>query len=582
MRFPSFEQIFKRAGKTFIRFPLAIVSAVLASLVTIYVVNDVPQTEDNLLINFILTAVLGIPLFTAISLMVEEKEWKSFLKPLPYLIGTILLVTYYFILPNDLDQAPRTVAYRYILYFLGVHLLVAMGPYWFSNKMGSFWQYNKTLFLRFLTAVLYSAVLFAGLAAALGAIDLLLGFDFDEVRYLQLFFIIAGIFNTWFFLSGIPESLAAFNKKMDYPKGLKVFTQTVLIPLVVVYLVILYLYIIKIIVQWQWPEGSVSILVLSFSVAGILANLLLYPIRNKPDHQWIKHFSKNYYRALVPLTILLLLAIGIRINEYGFTVERYFVLILGLWLAGIILYFIISKKRNIKVIPGSLCMLAFLISFGPWSAFSVSKKSQLNRMQTLLQKNEVAEKSFGVNDVDSISRDYRYDITSTLNYLEGTHGIDKKDAAKILGVAEISIWEKPSTEYENFGFSAGLRGSISIKQYDWLVNGIRIDKDDALESYKVSSMMVNVQIDSMSFHVSIDMNDNNGNAITISTDSLKALLFEEYGKQSWNIPPEIMVLQASNTRLSAKLFLRHIEWAEKDDKTILSDAQFDMLLKFKQ
>src|SRR5699024_3468757 len=172
-------------------------------------------------------------------------------------------------------------------------------------------------------------------------------------------------FNTWFFLAGIPDPIHKLDRIRNYPKGLKVFTQNILIPLVIIYMIILYLYMAKIITQWAWPEGWISILVLSFSIAGILANLLLHPLRNDIKYKWVKRFSKGYYWILVPLSILLLLAIWRRISEYGITVERYFVLVLGLWLTGIVLYFVISRAKNIKVIPASLCIVAFAISIGP-------------------------------------------------------------------------------------------------------------------------------------------------------------------------------------------------------------------------
>src|SRR5699024_7800906 len=170
----------------------------------------------------------------------------------------------------------------------------------------SFWQYNKTLFLRFLTAVLFYGVLFIGLVVALGSLELLFNISFDFESYLELFYIIGGIFNTWFFLAGIRDAIHKLDRIRNYPKGLKVFTQNILIPLVIIYMIILYLYMAKIITQWAWPEGWISILVLSFSIAGILANLLLHPLRNDIKYKWVKRFSKGYYWILVPLSILLL------------------------------------------------------------------------------------------------------------------------------------------------------------------------------------------------------------------------------------------------------------------------------------
>src|SRR5699024_5961323 len=110
-----------------------------------------------------LVSVLGISLFTATALVGEKKEWPLSLKWGVHAIGATLLLFYYIMLPEDATTTAQLHGYRYVLYFIGVHLLVAIGPYWTTNEIDSFWQYNKTLFLRFLTAVLFSGVLFIGL-----------------------------------------------------------------------------------------------------------------------------------------------------------------------------------------------------------------------------------------------------------------------------------------------------------------------------------------------------------------------------------------------------------------------------------
>ena len=65
--------------------------------------------------------------------------------------------------------------------------------------------------------------------------------------------------------------------EIDYPIGLKYFTQYVLLPLVAIYLGILIAYEAKIAIQWSLPQGWVSIMVLASAIFGILAFLLIYP-----------------------------------------------------------------------------------------------------------------------------------------------------------------------------------------------------------------------------------------------------------------------------------------------------------------
>jgi len=267
--------------------------------------------------------------------------------------------------------------------FVTFALLIGIG------EISGFWNFNKILFLRILTSIFYSHILFAGLAIALVAIDQLFGIDIPDRRYPELWIFFAGIFTTSFFLAGIPERLNDLDGITSYPKGLKFFTQYILIPIVFIYTVILYAYVLKILVLWDLPHGWVSTLILCYSGVGIASLLLLYPIRENSENVWIKNLSRWFYVILIPLVVMLFVAIGRRLSEFGFTEGRYLVLVIGIWLTGMIAYFIISKKKNIKIIPISFCLLSFLVSFGPWSIFSVSEKSQVTRLEKLLAKDSI-------------------------------------------------------------------------------------------------------------------------------------------------------------------------------------------------
>jgi hypothetical protein len=293
---------------------------------------------------------------------------------------------------------------------------------YFQGEINGFWQYNKVLLLRFLTAFLYSSVIYIGLSLALLAMDKLFGLNIDFKWYGDLWVCIAGIFNTIFFLAGFPGDYAGLETKQDYPKGLKIFTQYVLIPIITVYILILYAYMFKILFSRQWPYGWVSYLVLAFAIAGILSLLLIHPIRNEENNKWILGYNKFFYIAMCPLIILLFLAIERRIGDYGITEERYFDFVLACWLALVCLYFLFSKTKNIKRIPISLCIFVLFSSFGPWGAFSVSLRSQMSRLNHYLEKNKLLSVGKIVPAKDSIPTKDENEIISIVTYIVNIHG----------------------------------------------------------------------------------------------------------------------------------------------------------------
>ena len=90
-------------------------------------------------------------------------------------------------------------------------------------------------------------VLYIGISLALLAVERLFSVNVRSEVYEDCSWILGGIFSVWFFLAGFPKTYDSPDVITDYPKGLKIFTQYVLLVLVTVYLLILYAYMFKII-----------------------------------------------------------------------------------------------------------------------------------------------------------------------------------------------------------------------------------------------------------------------------------------------------------------------------------------------
>jgi len=78
-------------------------------------------------------------------------------------------------------------------------------------------------------------------------------------------------------------------------------------------------------------------------------------------------------------------AIIIRINRYGFTEERYMVLMTAIWVLSLIVYFLLFRKKQLLFIPFTMFIAVAISTVGPLSAYNVSKWSQKNRIEKLLK-----------------------------------------------------------------------------------------------------------------------------------------------------------------------------------------------------
>ncbi len=497
MKLPSIRMLLEGSRASFSRFPFVIVDAVVGTFCAVLLFEgaDVPTPLGNVLTDILMTCGLGLPMLLALSLVGEKANMPRGRMVILNGVGVLFLVLYYLTLPSEPYRAPLGYLVPFFALLAGFHSLVSVAPFAGRNEINAFWEFNKTLLLRLLIALFYTGVLYAGLSVALLSIDQLFGVTIKGERYGQRFVALLGVFNTWFFLSGVPRQEAGLDAAREYPKGLKVFTQYVLLPLVLIYLLILYAYAAKILVEWSWPKGWVSYLVLGFSITGIFSLLLVHPIVGKPENKFIRLFSRNYYRVLAPLVILLFLAIWRRVSDYGITERRYYVLLISFWLAGVIVYFILSKVKSIKVIPVSLCVLAFLSAFGPWGALGVSRQSQMGRLEEILTRRGIlvggrVEHTNGdipLEDVQNISSIVRHftDVQGveplqkwftvsldTVGVADTTnvwmHRRDK--AAGILGLMGVRyVEEYESTEYRFNDFTSAQSEALPLAGYEWMV-----------------------------------------------------------------------------------------------------------------
>lgn len=442
MKFPSLHRLNEESLKAAQRFPFSLLSSILATILLIYIVEKDTFTDNLPLLNLLITFALGIPLFFSVEIFSEKVNLSPPKKILFWGLGIVALLLIYLSLPTDTAPGTTRAPYiRYVIYNLALHLTVSFVPFLEKGNLEGFWNYNKTLFIRFVMAVFFSQVISTGITLAFGALDLLFDIKMDPKTYSEIFILTYGIFNTWYFLAGIPKDFDSTNSTSTYPKGLKIFTQFILIPLLLLYLAILYAYGAKIMFTWDWPRGIVTYLIIAISVLGIFTNLLLFPYQKEKEGGWIKGFYKAFYYLLIPLAALLFIAIWIRIEDYGLTVNRYIIVLMGIWLGLISLYFILGFK-SIKTVPISLAVAMILASFGPWGMFSWSERNQVRRLENILTesgilengriKNEVSWKksndstliASSKRELNTLPKDQLNEVNSIIHYLESYHGME--------------------------------------------------------------------------------------------------------------------------------------------------------------
>jgi hypothetical protein len=379
VRFPSLDLLARQALSVLRRFPWTLAVGALAAFSAI--VGSLSGTEDAWE-RLAFVAALGLPLTIALTLLGETRGWSSGVRHLVLLGGLLALAAFFSSWPG-IDR--RHDAIRYFQLSAALHLGVAFLPFLGVAETIAFWQYNRRLFLGFLRAVVFSGVLYVGIAIALGALDKLFGVDVDGETYVRIWFVVAFLVNTWIFLAVVPERLPELEQDREYPRALKIFAQYILTPLAFTYLVILLAYLVKIVAGAEWPSGWIGWLVGSVSVTGLLGFLLVNPLRSDPAEGWIRTYARWLFVGLIPAAMMLLVAFWKRILPYGLTEPRVLGVVLGLWLLGIALLFTVRRGASIRIIPVTLAAVLLLTLYGPIGLTGASVNSQARRLARMLE-----------------------------------------------------------------------------------------------------------------------------------------------------------------------------------------------------
>jgi len=406
--FAKVDTVIDKFLSTLKRFPLSSLSAFLLTIILINLVdmNSLLHNSPNAIMasKIAFVSTLAIVLFAALRLLTHSG--------LSTLLGIPIIFAYYSILPENIDSASQIVFTRHILLILALILMIIWAPFIGRNSSNqNFWQWTQEILFGLITALFFSIIVYAGIAGAIYAIEVLFHIDIRSIRYLQIAIFSFVLFGVIYFLSQIPKH-PLFLESRPYSKVKRIFTKSILGSFALIYFLILYLYSAKILLSHTWPSGQLSWIIAAFSLVAIITFLFWTPFFKRESSL----LQRLIWLAIFLQTIMLFVALYMRVIEYGITYNRYLLGLFGLWLLILSVYFILFGKAQQKWIFFLASLLIILSQFGPFSANAITKQSQTSRLQKLLQEHQPLS--------DDIDMKTKYQISNTIDYLYQHFGLD--------------------------------------------------------------------------------------------------------------------------------------------------------------
>lgn len=325
------------------------------------------------------TFMLGFSWLIGARVISESFPHSRFLRFFPLLVVGLLVI--YYLVESSINAANTVFMLRWWLLFIAGHIFVVIAPFIKNNNNITFLYYLLFLVSSISRSLLYSIILYAGVSLAFLALEYLLQVKVGGIQYARLFVFCASVINTLVFLAEFPQRIKDVIE-LPFNKAMNLFIQYILLPLLLLYLFILYAYSLKIIILWELPKGWIAYLMVALSLIGFLIQIVIQPYRKDSNSFLFKYFYPWFYILLTPLLIFLFIAIFKRIGQYGYTENRYLLLLLSFWIVGIVLYLLIASKKEMRILPISIFVLLFFSIYSPFNAFKISLNSQ---KKTLVQ-----------------------------------------------------------------------------------------------------------------------------------------------------------------------------------------------------
>lgn len=453
------------------RFPLTAICLFSSTALACHIIS-LHRTPELIVQKLMFVFLLGSFIGVTAQFACERFSYRGKQRGGVYGLALILILLYYFSMANviaiDYEVAAKTMVAVFAMFCIYVWL----------PSYGNENDFNTVALIHSksaLTSVLYAAVLSVGLALLFATIDVLL-FAVDSDIYGYMMVIVWISFATLSYLARLPYFHADARSVVEagqFPRVLEILVSQIAIPLVAAYTLVLFSYFIKIGFTGTWPVGQLGPMILAYSAVGLILFVLAGRLNNKIALLYKLIFPK----VLIPIVGMQLMSVYIRLQAYGVTESRYYVALFGLF--SLVIGFILTLRPRIN--NGIIALLAAAFAIvsvvPPVDAFTVSRISQIGRLEQILTE---AGMLVGGQLEAKPDADFtvRRETTNILQYLERRGYLGQvawlpedfspyRDMQQILGFSPTYSHTPQLGEF--FHVSLDLQEPLSIAGYDVLL-----------------------------------------------------------------------------------------------------------------
>lgn len=191
-----------------------------------------------------------------------------------------------------------------------------------------------------------------------------------------------------------------------------------------VYMCILYVYGAKILFTWDLPRGVLTFAVSGLSLAVLVSMFMLEGVRRThPTDTLTLRALRILPVAMLPLLVLMSVGLAYRVNQYGITPTRLYVITFNLWCYAVFGYLSLRRTRTYNGVAISFAVVFFATSILPYA--------NLTDIGEFMQRESDDMDDVHVETVELTAGDFSNHIIKTMSSWvaipEGYDNVQRKD-----------------------------------------------------------------------------------------------------------------------------------------------------------
>lgn len=531
----SINKVFNDALKSFSRFPVSILSAVIISIIAIIRINmeSTVQVPYVLLFDSLQLALLFTAIFSMAAVAYAEIQTKDQKKYLLYANGIsvgLAIVSFAILYLSGTNNADNGIGYLSTIAIARVVAATIVSAITFvyivstsklvNNFSDSFFMSHRA----FIISTFYGLVIMIGVSGVFGAFEALVynNLSFRVYEYLG---VIVGFLTFTIFLGYFPSFKEDADKEkieaiIEQPRVILVLLDNILVPIMLALTVVLLLWSARVLfTEVNVSFQQLSSIATSYVIIGIWLHIMV-----------ANHDSKlaNFYKTAYPVSALLVLALQawaliVQVSKFGIkTAEYSFSMIWIFAVVSVILILIFKNKAYRKM--AVLAILITVVWVLPIVGYrDLSFNSQVSRLEKTLVKYQLLVNGKLVKTDKEISQNDQVLITDSVAFIT----YSEKTTAP-------SWFDKKLNEYDTFKHTFGFEQTWDFVKPDEAFNWYYIQLDSGM-------------IDVKDYPYAIVINNNREfpeEVITFEGRDVEYEMYWSYNNDSENIPR--LIIKSNN------------------------------------